>query len=130
MVDKYRRVLKSREGQMSKKLTSYLIGDLWWRYPKLMVPLRSLQKDKYSLRRRGQQKHGRKPKINSVLNTNKNDMKLIIGVIIGHCNTRWLTSKRGPSSPDYWRNCGDDDELDSIGRLLWQYPSAFLSSFC
>lgn len=58
-----------------------------------------------------------KIRINSLLNTNKNDTRLIIYVIIGHYNVRSLKSKWERTASDYSRACGDEEEFGNMKHL-------------
>lgn len=56
--------------------------------------------------------------MNSEVNTNKNDMRLNIGVLTGYCNVKSSTLKRERGASDYFGVGGDKKELENIKHLI------------
>lgn len=56
--------------------------------------------------------------MNSEVNTNKNDMRLNIGVLTGYCNVKSPTLKRERGASDYFGVGGDKKELENIEHLI------------
>lgn len=58
-----------------------------------------------------------------LLQMRRNDVRLLIGVVTGHCDVRDFTSRWGIVDTDYCRVCGDEEEAESIEHLLCRCPA-------
>ena len=59
----------------------------------------------------------------SLLDHNKREIKIVVGIITGHCKVRSLTSKWDSSGEDYCRLCEDEEEVETIEHILCKCPS-------
>ena len=58
----------------------------------------------------------------SSMGLDKASLRIVIGFITGHCKSRSLTGIWNRSQPDYTRMYSDAEELETIERLLCNYP--------
>ncbi|XP_058978632.1 uncharacterized protein LOC109613882 [Musca domestica] len=59
----------------------------------------------------------------SLLSMTKLDLKLVVGLITGHCNIKAMTSKWGGDDTEYCRLCQDEEETETVEHLLCHCPT-------
>ncbi|XP_058987393.1 uncharacterized protein LOC131806753 [Musca domestica] len=59
----------------------------------------------------------------SLMSLSKPDLKLVVGIITGHCKVRAMTSKWDSDDIDYCRICQDEEEIETIEHLLCHCPA-------
>ncbi|XP_055857796.1 uncharacterized protein LOC129920526 [Episyrphus balteatus] len=68
------------------------------------------------------------PKINEkgtryILSLSKKNIRILIGVLTGHCAIGTMAIRMGVFSPDFCRSCQDEEEIESIKHLLCDCPN-------
>lgn len=53
----------------------------------------------------------------------KNDIRMLIGVLTGHCKVGYMISKYDRSIQDFCRSCGNEEELETIKHLMCDCPA-------
>ena len=59
----------------------------------------------------------------SLLNLSKAEIRVMTGIITGHCNIRTFNSKWDLDATDYCRLCVDEEETETIEHLLCHCPA-------
>ncbi|KAM8718746.1 hypothetical protein ACLKA7_001459 [Drosophila subpalustris] len=56
-------------------------------------------------------------------NFNKNRIRLLTGVLTGHCHIGRMAQRYGGPYQDFCRSCGDEEEMESVQHLLCDCPA-------
>ena len=57
------------------------------------------------------------------LNLDRNSIRILVGVITGHCGIGIMAKRLGIPANDYCRSCNDEEEIESITHLLCECPA-------
>ena len=57
------------------------------------------------------------------LNLDKNSIRILVGVITGHCGIGNMAKRLWILANDYCRSCKDEEEIESITHLLCECPA-------
>ncbi|KAL7739832.1 hypothetical protein ACLKA6_003274 [Drosophila palustris] len=58
-----------------------------------------------------------------LLHFNKNRIRLLTGVLTGHCHIGRMAQRYGGPYQDFCRSCGDEEEMESVQHLLCDCPA-------